>query len=149
MPARLLTLTAVSVAVAGAMTGCSAESEGGKNIVQSEVASVACPGEATATALPGGWVVPLPDGTVPVDVRQLSNGRVAITGVVPASESDTLHALQQKFASAGLKLTEGEAEEHDAESNFTGSGVTGRWGIRELTGCSSPATRIDVVVRKS
>jgi hypothetical protein len=93
--------------------------------------------------------VPLPSGAVPVDVRHSSNNRVIVTSVVPSAEKDVLAAMQRNFSSAGLKLTEGETEEHDAESNFTGNGITGRWGIRELTGCDGPATRIDVVVRKT
>lgn len=129
--------------------GCS-ESDADEAAKQvGEVASVACPGQASAVKLPTGWAVPLPDGAVPVDVRNDTNGRVIVTAVVPVSEKDTLHAMQSKFAAAGLKLTEGETEEHDAESNFTGNGLTGRWGIRELSGCPGSATRVDVVVRKS
>jgi hypothetical protein len=67
---------------------------------------------------------------------------------VPAAEKDVLADLQAAYPAAGLTLTEGETEERDAESNFTGD-VTGRWGIRELTDCSAPATRIDLVVRAS
>ena len=69
--------------------------------------------------------------------------------MVPAAEPQVLADLQAAYPAAGLTLTEGETEERDAESNFTGDGVTGRWGIRELTGCSDPATRIDLVVRAS
>jgi hypothetical protein len=69
-----------------------------------------------------------------------------VTGVVPSAEKDVLDDLHQAYSSAGLTLTEGETEERDAESNFTGNGVKGRWGIRELTNCSPVATRIDVVV---
>jgi hypothetical protein len=140
------------VAVAALLAaGCSGEGdEEGKGAVSvGQVASVACPSQATGVKLPAGWAVPLPPGTVPVDVRNSTNGRVIVTGVVPQSESDVLAALQRSFASAGLKLTEGETEEHDAESNFTGNGLTGRWGIREISGCDGPATRIDVVVRKA
>ena len=68
--------------------------------------------------------------------------------MVPAAEKDVLADLQAAYPGAGLTLTEGETEEHDAESNFTGDGVTGRWGIRELSDCAEPATRIDLVVRR-
>jgi hypothetical protein len=130
--------------------GCSGEDEEGKGaLAVGQVASVACPSQATAVKLPAGWAVPLPTGSVPVDVRNSTNGRVIVTSVVPRAESDVLKDMQKAFASAGLKLTEGETEEHDAESNFTGNGLTGRWGIRELSGCNGPATRIDMVVRKA
>jgi hypothetical protein len=140
-----------ALAVAGLLVGgCSGEDEEGKGAVNAgQVATVACPSQARSVRLPAGWAVPLPAGSVPVDVRNSTNGRVIVTSVVPTSESDTLKEMQRLFASAGLKLTEGETEKHDAESNFTGNGLTGRWGIRELTGCDGPATRIDMVVRKS
>jgi hypothetical protein len=139
------------LAVAGVLLAACGESDGGEegDKTVGEVASVACPSQARAVQLPAGWVVPLPAGAVPVDVRKSSNGRTIVTSVAPTEESDVLTAMQRGFASAGLKLTDGETEEHDAESNFTGRGVTGRWGIRELSGCDGPATRIDVVVRKS
>ncbi len=69
-----------------------------------------------------------------------------VTGVVPAAVRDVLARLQQAYPAAGLTLTEGETEERDAESTFTGRGITGRWGIRELSDCSPVATRMDVVV---
>jgi hypothetical protein len=72
-----------------------------------------------------------------------------LTGVVPAAEPDVLADLQQAYPAAGITLTEGETEERDAESNFTGSGLTGRWGIRALEDCTPAATRIDLVVRNS
>ena len=150
---RLVTPTmgVVGLLLVGMLAACSdsdadAEREG-KQV--GEVASVACPSQARQVKLPGNWAVPLPDGAVPVDVRESTNGRVIVTSVVPAEESDVLKAMQRNFAGAGLKLTDGETEEHDAESNFTGKGLTGRWGIRELDGCDGPATRVDVVVRKS
>ena len=75
-----------------------------------------------------------------------SDGRTVVTGVVPAAEPDVLAELQRAYPAAGLTLTEGETEERDAESNFTGRGRAGRWGIRELTDCAPAATRIDLVV---
>jgi hypothetical protein len=110
--------------------------------------TVDCPGEATAVDLPAGFTAPLPTGAVVVAVQQRDDGRTVVTAVVPAAEKDVLADLQAAYPAAGLTLTEGETEERDAESNFTG-GVTGRWGIRELSDCSPPATRIDLVVRAS
>jgi hypothetical protein len=110
--------------------------------------TVACPADAKAVDLPAGFPAPLPDGAVVVAVQERDGGRTVVTGVVPAAEKDVLADLQAAYPAAGLTLTEGETEEHDAESNFTGD-VTGRWGIRELSDCSEPATRIDLVVRAS
>jgi len=122
----------------------SSESDAGEQT--GTVKTVDCPADATPVDLPAGFSAPLPQGTVVVDVRKASEQRTVVTGVVPSAEKDVLADLQQAYKSSGLTLAEGETEEHDAESNFTGSGVKGRWGIRELANCSPVATRIDVVV---
>ena len=111
--------------------------------------TVDCPADATAVDLPADFPAPLPEGAVVVAVQERDADRTVVTAVVPADEPDVLADLQAAYPEAGLTLTEGETEERDAESNFTGDGVTGRWGIRELTDCASPATRIDLVVRRS
>ena len=111
--------------------------------------TVDCPAEATPVDVPSDGTAPLPHGTVVVAVDERDDGRTVLTGVVPAAEPDVLAELQQAYPAAGLTLSEGETEERDAESNFTGSGVTGRWGIRALEDCSPAATRIDLVVRSS
>jgi hypothetical protein len=158
IPACTAALLLLSVAACnggnadGSAAGSSAESAAsgdGKGAEQSGTPqTVDCPGEATAVDLPAHFPAPLPDGAVVVAVQQRDGGRTVVTAVVPAAEKDVLAGLQAAYPAAGLTLTEGETEEHDAESNFTGD-VTGRWGIRELTDCSAPATRIDLVVRGS
>jgi hypothetical protein len=143
--ARALTALLALVA-AVALAGCDEKgvTKAAKGI--GTVQSVDCPDKAKPVDLPSEVTVPLPEGTVVVDVRRGSEHRTVVTGVVPAAEKDTLADLQKAYQAGGLTLTEGETEEHDAESNFTGSGVKGRWGIRELTTCSPTATRIDLVV---
>jgi hypothetical protein len=131
------------------LAGCGAD-QGAKAAIgtdQGVPADVACPAEAKAVAVPAGFTAPLPDGTVVVAAQQRSDGRTVLTGVVPTAEKQVLAQLQQKYPAAGLRLTEGETEDRDAESNFSGNGQTGRWGIRVLPGCSPEGTRIDLVVR--
>jgi hypothetical protein len=111
--------------------------------------TVDCPADAKAVDVPSDFSAPLPQGTVVVAVDERDDGRTVLTGVVPAAEPDVLADLQQAYPAAGITLTEGETEERDAESNFTGGGLTGRWGIRALEDCSPVATRIDLVVRDS
>ena len=123
-----------------------ADSKGGEQSGTPQ--TVACPADAKAVDLPAGFPAPLPEGAVVVAVQQRDGGRTVVTAVVPAAEKAVLADLQAAYPKAGLTLTEGETEEHDAESNFTGD-VTGRWGIRELSDCAQPATRIDLVVRDS
>lgn len=111
--------------------------------------TVACPPDAKKVDLPKDFSAPLPEGAVVVAVDERDNGRTVVTAVIPSAERDVLADLQSAYSAADLRLTEGETEEHDAESNFTGDGITGRWGIRELSDCADPATRIDLVVRRS
>jgi hypothetical protein len=111
--------------------------------------TVDCPADATPVDVPGDLAAPLPQGTIVVAVDERDDGRTVLTGVVPAAEPDVLADLQHTYPGAGLTLTEGETEERDAESNFTGSGVVGRWGIRSLDDCSPAATRIDLVLRST
>jgi hypothetical protein len=153
---RLRTALPVALLVGvGLLAGCSDAGSGtdpdaaSKGAEQSGTPqTVDCPGKATAVDLPAGFAAPLPSGTVVVSVQSRTGGRTVVTGVVPAKESDVLKDLQGAYKAAGIPLTEGETEPHDAESNFTGKGLTGRWGIRSLAECSPEATRIDLVVQK-
>ena len=143
--AALLTGCGGSGQSAHASPGSPAE-EAGTESVLGTVQTVDCPATAKAVDLPADVTAPLPQGTVVVDVRHGTGNRTVVTGVVPAAEKDVLAGLQQAYPAAGLTLTEGETEERDAESNFRGDELTGRWGIRELPDCSPVATRIDMVV---
>jgi hypothetical protein len=161
MPACAAALLLLSVAPLAACDGGSADATAatgtsedadaqGSGAEQSGTPqTVDCPGKAKAVDLPAAFPAPLPKGAVVVAVQKRDGGRTVVTAVVPAAEKDVLADLQAAYPAAGLTLTEGETEEHDAESNFTGDGVTGRWGIRELSDCSDAATRIDLVVRAS
>jgi hypothetical protein len=155
MPACTAALLLLSVAACdggtadGSAAGSSSSSEEGKGAEQSGTPqTVDCPEKATAVDLPEGFPAPLPKDAIVVAVQKRDDGRTVVTAVVPAAEPDVLADLQAAYPAAGLTLIEGETEERDAESNFTGD-VTGRWGIRELADCAEPATRIDLVVRAS
>ena len=160
IPACAAALLLLSVAPLAACDGGSADATAtagksedadaqGKDPEQSGTPqTVDCPGKAKAVDLPADFPAPLPDGAVVVAVQERDGGRTVVTAVVPVAERDVLADLQAAYPAAGLSLTEGETEEHDAESNFTGD-VTGRWGIRGLSNCSEAATRIDLVVRAS
>ena len=152
--ALLLLSVAPLAACSGDTTAASASAAGEKDADAAGAEqsgtpqTVDCPGKANSVDLPADFRAPLPQGAVVVAVQQRDGGRTVVTAVVPAAEKDVLADLQAAYPAAGLTLTEGETEDHDAESNFTGH-VTGRWGIRELSDCSEPATRIDLVVRAS
>lgn len=153
---------ALLVAALGVLTGCGGgsgsaaassakdkDADAGSAQQSGTPTTVDCPDKATPVSVPAAFTVPLPVGTVVVAVGSRSGGRTVVTGVVPKAEADVLKDLQSVYKSAGLTLTEGETEKRDAESNFTGNGIVGRWGIRELTDCSPVATRIDVIIQKA
>lgn len=152
VPLALTTLlagctSAKKPAATGSPAASASEQESGASAEQlGTVQSVDCPGTAKAVALPEtGVPAPLPEDVVVVDVRGPVDGRTVVTGVVARAEHDVLSELQDVYPSAGFTLSNGETEAHDAESNFAGNGVKGRWGIRELGECSPVATRIDLV----
>jgi len=139
--------TALLVTGLGLLTACGDDEAGAKAIQSGTPQTVDCPGKATPVQLPPGFAAPLPAGTVVVAVQKRNDGTTVVTGVIPTAEAAALKELQHAYSSGGWKLTEGETEARDAESNFTGTGITGRWGIRELSDCTPTATRIDLVTR--
>ncbi len=79
---------------------------------------------------------PMPEGAVVYATQQRSEGRTIVYAVVDSDVKTVLHGLQTALPKAGFTPKEGEVEEHDAESNWTGNGYTGRWAIREVAGCT-------------
>jgi hypothetical protein len=75
-----------------------------------------------------------------------SSGLV-VSGVTDQGFHETLQALQRQLPAAGYRLSAGEVEADDAESDFASSTYQGRWAIRELPGCDED-TAVQVVVRK-
>jgi hypothetical protein len=141
-------LTACGDGTSSASSSSTRETDAAAKTSQSGTpGTVGCPGRTTAVQLPAGFAAPLPSGTVVVAVQKRTDGTTVVTGVVPTAEADVLKELQRSYSSGGWKLTRGETEKRDAESDFTGSGIQGRWGIRDLSDCSPAATRIDLVVR--
>lgn len=90
----------------------------------------------------------LPDGAVVTGVESRSDHRTVVSAVVERAFDDVLPQLRDAYAQAGLVLDHGEVEEHDAESDFHGQGVKGRWGLRAVSGCDA-ATTVSVVVAPS
>jgi hypothetical protein len=90
---------------------------------------------------------PLPDGAVVYGAERRSGGRTIVYAVVDRDVKAVLQQLQDGMKGAGFTLTEGEVEERDAESNWTGNGYTGRWAIREVAGCPEQ-TSVTVLAAK-
>jgi uncharacterized lipoprotein len=138
--ARPLALALLVVAVAGCGDGESEEEKlAEKQLAASGAPTPVCVDEApSGTPVPDAFPAdfPMPDGSVVYASEERSGGRTIVYAVVDADVKTVLEQLQQGLPDAGFELTEGEVEERDAESSWTGNGYTGRWAIREVAGCT-------------
>jgi hypothetical protein len=87
----------------------------------------------------------LPPGAVVTSVETRSGQRTVVSAVVERPFAEVLPQLRSAYEHAGLVLDHGEVEKHDAESDFHGQGVKGRWGLRSVSGCDA-ATTVSLVV---
>ncbi len=138
-----------------AVAGCGGEGawedpEKAKTPTASSTAVTVCADAATAaprpTALPDE--VPLPPDAVLTGAETRPGDRLIVTAVTVGDFRKTLGFMQRAYPAAGLTLTEGEVEDRDAESNFTGHGLVGRWTIREIPDCGG-STLVTVLVARA
>jgi hypothetical protein len=141
----------VAVVAVAALTGCGGTAKG--DVLPTEAAgsgNVQCADGVKATPMPATFPreVPLPPKAVVTGYEQRSGGRQIVTAVAPGTFKDALAFMQKAYPSAGLTLKQGEVESHDAESNFTGAGLTGRWTLKEISGCHGD-TLVTVLAARS
>jgi hypothetical protein len=88
------------------------------------------------TSTPDGYPTsfPLPDGTVVFHVEDRGQDGVIATGVT-GTPFDEVLASMNAASKSGFKVTTGETEEDDAEANWTGQGLIGRWAIKRSASC--------------
>lgn len=135
-------LVALAIAASVALTGCGggdsdAEKLKEKQLAASGAPTPVCVDQAKEASVPAAFPTqfPLPEGSKVYASQERSGGRTIVYAVVDRDVKAVLKQLQTDVPAAGFKLTEGEVEERDAESNWTGNGYTGRWAIREVAGC--------------
>ena len=147
-PSVLTAAAAVLVAAAGcSSSGSGPDPDAAKNGAPSTV----CAKDAAAkqVALPSGFPTnfPLPPGTVITGVDDRgSRAGIVITGVTATDFTSVLKALQTDLPARGFTPDEGEVEPHDAESNWSSAGYTGRWAIRDISSCAGDVS-VSVVAR--
>ncbi|MFM6852096.1 MAG: hypothetical protein ACKOVB_23635 [Terrabacter sp.] len=144
----------VALVAVGAVTllaGCADEMEHAmaQTGSGSTQAALVCAADAKAVDLPEGYPAQavLPDGIVVTGVQSRAQGRTVVTGVSAKSFAQTLAAMQQAYSTRGWTPSEGEVEDRDAESNFAGNGLRGRWAIREIPDCTGN-TSVSVLIGK-
>ena len=149
------TVVALALLAAATLAGCGGgesdeDKAAEKQLRASGAPTPVCAGQVTdpatvPTAFPADF--PLPEGAVVYDSERRSGGRSIVYAVVDRDVKAVLKQLQDAMMAAGFTLTEGEVEERDAESNWTGNGYTGRWAIREIAGCTEQ-TSVTVLAAK-
>ena len=133
--------------LAGALTGCESAEQKATEAVADQMS--VCAKDARAVALPAGYPASarLPEGVVVTKVERREGGRTVVTAVSPRPFRQTLKDMQAKFSTDGWTLSEGEVEDADAESNFAGNAMKGRWAIRAMDACAGN-TAVSLVTGK-
>jgi hypothetical protein len=85
---------------------------------------------------------PVPEGTAFVEER--SSGRFTLVDARSPGDLDGVREFfEQELEGSGFRLSGGEAEEHEAETEFEGNGTSGRLVLRSIGGCSG-AVRVGI-----
>jgi hypothetical protein len=150
-------MRALAVAAAGLflLSGCGGgrgESEAEKEREAKAAASEglpSCDAKATSAALPATFPnnFPLPADTVLTSVGQ-GGGGTFVRGVVPMSLKEAADFFRNQLPKAGFEPGEADSEPWEAESEFSGQGVEGKWKVNELPGCLEKAALLVAVAKK-
>lgn len=148
--AALVFLATAAVSGCGSAVGETAGQAAGKTEGQAAQVQTPCARDTKPVDLPFDFPdsAKLPNGYVVDAVDKRGAGRTVVSAVSPKSFKETLKDMQTSYSTNGWKLSEGEVEDADAESNFSGNGIIGRWAIRSITGCEGN-TGISLVTAKA
>src|SRR4051812_31123336 len=108
-----------------------------------------CAPSATAVALPDRFPMgfPLPRGSVVREARD-DGKTMNVEALVPGAIRDVADRLLDELPGAGYELGEGDSEEHEAESHFSGHGLDGFFKLNTVGGCDG-ANTLAVVLTSS
>lgn len=125
------------------LAGC-----GGSHNASSRPSLPACAKAGHATSIPSDFpaMFPLPPGTV-VSLIHRSAGALTVQGVSPTEFKQAVAFFQRELPAAGFQLGEGDAEQDEAESSFSGHGVTGRWRVNGILQCPNAVTLTVAVLK--
>jgi hypothetical protein len=98
-----------------------------------------CPSPAALTSIgiPAQFPknFPLPPGTVITNQQDRGQNRFVIDTVAPLGLKAVATFFDQELPKAGFNLTSKDAEEGEAEGEYKGNGVSGRWLARGSDAC--------------
>lgn len=90
---------------------------------------------------------PLPRGSVVREARD-DGKTMNLEALVPGAIRDVTDRLLDELPGAGYELGEGDSEEHEAESHFSGNGFDGFFKLNTIGGCDG-ANTLAVVLTSS
>jgi hypothetical protein len=105
-----------------------------------------CDAKATSAALPAAFPLefPLPPDTVLTSVGE-GGGGTFVRGVVPMRLNEAADFFRKQVPEAGFEPGEADSEPWEAESEFSGKGVEGKWKVNELPACLEKAALLVAV----
>ena len=111
--------------------------------------ALVCAKDATPVDLPAAYPsqATVPAGYVVTATEARSGGRTVLTATSPRPFKQTLAEMQTAYSTRGWTPSEGEVEARDAESNFQGNQLRGRWTIRQIPDCPDN-TSVSVLIGK-
>jgi len=135
-------MTGVRAAVSGLLAVvllAACESPAAQETAAAAKALGTCHNQATPVALPEDFPAsfPLPPHAVVVKVESRTEDRMIVSAISPDPERDVLAFLNRELPKAGFTLSGGEAEDNDAESDWSSPDRRGRWAIRAIPGCDN------------
>ena len=141
---RAPVLASLLVACAAILSGCG----GTKEQTASGGSSAACLSDVSRVLLPRGFpsAFPFPPTTVVHAVRPLPGGYKVLHSRLHGEIESARDYVMRELPRAGFNLGQGDAEEQEAETDFSGHGISGRLKLHTLLGCPGALT-LDVAYR--
>lgn len=101
----------------------------------------ACASAGSPAELPASFPsdFPLPEGAVFDSAREEAGSALA-EGYAPGDLASVRDYFRDELPKAGFRLGAGDAEEREAETEFSRGGIEGRLKIREIDGCDGAVT---------
>jgi hypothetical protein len=130
-----------------AVAGCGGKGEAGETRAAATTLPECAP-SVTPVTLPEAFPesFPLPRGAVVREARD-DGKTMNVEALVPGQIRDVAESLLDGLPQAGFDLGEGDSEEHEAESHFTGNGFAGFFKLNTVGGCDGANTLAVVLTR--
>ena len=87
---------------------------------------------------------PLPPGTVVIGQEERSGHRLILHTRAPTDVQGVARFFAEALPGAGYTQSQGESEQGEAEANYAGKGVQGRWRANAIPDCPG-AVMLDVL----